>query len=105
MEEMQRQASSSSTDIPQADMDLEKALKIVSKHYVTRNTTSFTFALVRCSQHLAHRNCSACKCKAAQAGLLVATPAQTVPSMHHTKIVCRAHASTGLSALLPGTPA
>ena len=40
--DMQRQASSSDSDALQPDMDLQKALKIVSKHYISRNITWVT---------------------------------------------------------------
>lgn len=39
------QSSSSGDEASQKDMDLQKALKIISKHYVSRNTTRIT-----CSQ-------------------------------------------------------
>ena len=45
-EDMQRQASSSDSDALQPDMDLQKALKIVSKHYVSRNITWITCSLM-----------------------------------------------------------
>ncbi|KAL3154385.1 hypothetical protein ABBQ32_013861 [Trebouxia sp. C0010 RCD-2024] len=38
-ENMQRQASASDEGASQPDMDLQEALQIVSKHYVSRNTT------------------------------------------------------------------
>ena len=53
-EDMQRQASSSDSDALQPDMDLQKALKIVSKHYVSRNITWITRSLMyyACSMRL-----------------------------------------------------
>ena len=52
----QRQASSSDTDASQPDMDLQKALKIVSKHYVTRNIVATLCSI----QHHLHAIASAC---------------------------------------------
>lgn len=45
-EDMQQEASSSDNDASQPDMDLQKALKIVSKHYVSRNITWITCSLM-----------------------------------------------------------
>ena len=45
-EDVQQEASSSDNDASQPDMDLQKALKIVSKHYVSRNITWITYSLM-----------------------------------------------------------
>ena len=45
-DDMQRQPSSSDSDALQPDMDLQKALKIVSKHYISRNITWITCSLM-----------------------------------------------------------
>lgn len=45
-EDMHRQALSSDSDASQPDMDLQKALKIVSKHYISRNITWITCSLM-----------------------------------------------------------
>lgn len=66
---MQRQASASDEGASQPDMDLQEALKIVSKHYVSRNTTwdplsvlLGTQSVVSSTQHTWQPRCALLDC-------------------------------------------